>query len=430
MRTAGQADFMSALMSKVERSAGRGVWLVLAQALSSAGSLLVTVAVARSASQEVFLLFALLLPLVFLSQRLVRIYLLIPRQLVVASRGTIAGPAAAPVMSVMLLSFGLAASVLVIGLSRASEPTWVVASAAALPIILIYDCVRNEYVASRRFSRVAGVDAIWLVFQCAGSMLIEMMNLAPIMHVWAWCVPPGIVAALSLRSRRMQVVWAWRRACDVLAGQAITLRDGVGDLLMTAVSLQVVPYMVIFLATSADAAGLRGGQTLLGPVNVVIMGLVPLVQLRVAQSNVALPDALKGIHAQSALVMGVACAYALPLLAMPDSLGTALLGQTWAATQPMLVGLALHLVLRAPAPMLQAALRSLRAFRDLSVVRVLSSIGLIVGAGSGTVLGAPYIPVGMALGEGAAVVMTYWLARRGMSASGASQALESERWRD
>jgi O-antigen/teichoic acid export membrane protein len=183
------------------------------------------------------------------------------------------------------------------------------------------------------------------------------------------------------------------------------LWDSGSDFVSNGVLTHAVPFAVAAVASVGAAAGMRGAQALLGPVNVATMSLVPLLQMDVARHKGDLSRVRRSTRRATLVLSLGAALYCLPFALLPSSIGTELLGPTWSVASVMMWGFAIHSVARVPFLTISTTLRSLGSLRGLVILRTAGALLILVGASAGAMIDVWAIPVGMAVGAGLTAVV-------------------------
>lgn len=359
--------------------------MVAAQGVSSISNIVLAILIARSATVAEFAAFALVTPLWIVMQRFMRVYLLIPRQIELHHPDE--HPDARPPANACL-AVALAFTIVLLAVTPlfgADSRPWLAVMALSLPGLALYDCVRTEYVAHQAVERVLALDLGWLVGQLVASAVVIALDANHLFHLVGWAAAPAAIAV---------TVWLvrWRGLRPSLragARQALAVRDRladtVTDVLSTVLIVQAVPYVVAILSGSlAAVAALRAGQTLLGPINIVVLGLMPLLQMAVARRARDRRQVVWVVHVCNAGILALCVAYGAVLVAIPDSIGEQLFGDTWKYAALMLLPLAFHRVGRTPFALVTGAMRALGMRRSLVVQRLASAVLLVVAVAVAT----------------------------------------------
>jgi hypothetical protein len=361
------------------------------QALSSGGNFLLTVLAARAGTPEAFGRVAVCVVLSLLALAAVRATVgevVIVRSsardgsdprhplTVAAMMGAVAGAAA------------LVAAVVWIG----TDPDLAVALlvlSGSLPALLVLDVERYVAFGERRAGRAVALDAAWVATFLVGAALVPASS-GP-NGVWAAWALSGALLGIAVVVRRGGLVRigaavAWLRRNADLAGRYLV--EFTAALAATAVA-QLGAGIV---AGAAVLGGIRAVYSLYGPLTVVqtgaLVGLVAHVRHHPAHRRVASLGVSLGL-------MTLAGAITAALLAVPEELGRAALGPTWAVVRPLVpsFGLAMVAVVSAGGALValraaEAATRSLRARLVAAPFAVaLPLAGAVVAAGQGFGLG-------------------------------------------
>lgn len=202
------------------------------------------------------------------------------------------------------------------------------ALAAGFPALLCQDVLRTLAARAKR-PQLAGMgDAVWLglfAFGAAALRWIDWVNAGSIMLCWVLAgAVSGVIPWLGFRN-------------DLVRESGTLLRRGhLGSrFLLEHVITQGLNQLSIialtFIAGPGATGSLRGIATLFGPIGVVISAIpvlaVPALRSMTERSRAAAFGALCVLLAITSL------AVAALLMALPESLGEALLGDTWAGAK-------------------------------------------------------------------------------------------------
>lgn len=356
-----------------------GIAALGAQAAASVSNLLLTVLIARATTPQEFAAFALTLPTYIVIQRIWRVHVLIPHQIETNRSASFTSPSP-PISSAVAVPIALGPLLLLLGVI-AGDPylPWVVLLASSLPLLAAYDAVRNTALTHRRADVAARMDLAWLAMQSVFSAIVLVGGLPPLLHGAAWALPPGLIAlatiALWVKSK---IEWRLTRHNQTTFTQRAL--DTATDVFSSVLVAQSIPYIIALTVGSTTGAAFRAAQTLTGPMNVIVMGLLPLLQNATA-IRVDRPRSVVRVTNLAVLgLTGAAAIYALALSQVPNSLGTELLGATWQEAETLIVGVALLMVARTPFLAITTSFRSLGLIRTLSAIRACNSIGLTIAA--------------------------------------------------
>lgn len=218
------------------------------------------------------------------------------------------------------------------------------AVAVCLPGLLVQDVQRMAFFANGRAEHAALIDLIKTVVQFAllfallGAGLDDV-GLLTLSWGLAACVSAatGCVVLSSWPALLQARAW-WRRHRDLSGYLVAEYAVGLG-------AAQIGTLLVPVLGTTRDAGSIRAGQTLLGPLNVLGTALLSFAVPEVSRHRGADASArLRGLTAISGGLTVVTLAYAGALLVLPEPVGRALFGDSWAGAAGVLLPLGVNAV--------------------------------------------------------------------------------------
>lgn len=335
------------------------VWGVADQAFSAAASLLVTLMVARAATPDDFGTFALAQLLVIIVVQMMR--QTVGTTLLTATddrRGEISGGSTGVYVLVAAGGTGV-----LLAYAVGSTSQLAMALGLALSGLLVEERLRLEMHAIGRSDLASVASAI-----VCGAVALGMLVPAP-EGWWTWPMvwygganaAVGVAGLLwgrmpvSLGETRRLFALEWRRWGSLFAVHAVTLG-----------SWMLVPFVVTAQSGLAAGAGLRGAQTLTAIPQQIPQGLQSPFLRRWSWAGV---DDTRTAARQRGRWYLIQLAIFVPILAcfvvLPDSLGEALLGETWRYAEPLLPVVVL---LGAVASMVLAADMQLRILQRTDVL--------------------------------------------------------------
>lgn len=233
----------------------------------------------------------------------------------------------------LLLSLVGAAGAGVAGAALGSEMAMAMFPLAiALPALLIQDSLRYVFFTQNRPELALKADAVWFVFQFIGFGLLFWTGWNRLeFFILAW----GIGAAFSVGYQiavlhgqgapgSMAVLTWWNR------NRELSPRFLLEFMLLSSVQQGII-FAVAAVGGLAEAGAIRSAQVLMGPANFIILGIAVVVlpaAAAVVRSNNR--KGLKRFGIKVSLALS-ACTgvYVLLVLLLPDSLGAAILGDSW-----------------------------------------------------------------------------------------------------
>lgn len=277
-----------------------------------------------------------------------------------------------------------------------------IALAVVLPGLLVQDMWRFAYIAQGRADRAFRLDLWWLLIVVPGLLVVDATGSDSLAWpILVWGGAGGLTAlGASLAARSLptfRAAIAWMRDSRDLGWRYVV------EALVSLGAIQVATYAVVALSGLAAAGALRGGQLLLGPMQVLLMGI----------GITAIPEGVRlmgrrgpgGLRRPALIVsLGVAIStliWGLVVQSLPDEAGTALLGETWVSARVLIMPLALAYAAGSLGLGAGIGLRVLadsrRSLRARSVDATAQVIGGVAGASQLGALGAAYGLAGGAL---------------------------------
>lgn len=317
---------------------------VIDQAMSSASNVLATLLAARYLTRADFGAYSLTLLTYILAVGLVRALcgealLVRPGETEDESRTNIR----AATSSALFVGLFISALLLVASgfTSHPLRPCLQVFS-VLLPLLLVQDTFRYAAFANNRPKAAAISDAVWVVTQLgsfAALVALGHPTAVTVLMTWAGAGAAAavVIAILSpvAPDLRQGMGWVWGNR-DLSVRYGLEFFSSVG-------AAQVGSFILAAVAGIKEVGGIRGAQTLFGPLNVLFVGayiaLVPEGR-RMADES---PRSLVRLSAVSSVVFGASAAGLTGvLLLLGPAQGRAVLGTTWDAAHPILlpVGLA------------------------------------------------------------------------------------------
>jgi hypothetical protein len=263
-----------------------------------------------------------------------------------------------------------------------------------MPGLLLQDAWRFAFFAAGRGGAALVTDIVWA---CALVPLFALV-IAARMPVVGWATLAwggaatvsglaGIILARLRPAPGKARAW-WREHRDIAPRY-------VGEALVSTVAGQLTPYAVGIVGGLTTVGILRAGEFLLGPFNVLFMGVqlvaVPLgarIYERRANDLIAFCRLLAVGFAAAATAWGVA------VLLLPDSVGLAVIGPIWTQARGVLVPLTVALacigLLTGPDVGLRVLAAARRSLRARSITAILVVAGMVAGCSISGAAGAAW----------------------------------------
>ena len=403
-------------MSGGVRAVMRAGWGVADQVLSSVVNFSLGVAVARTGTPTDFGIYSLIFSAYLISINVARplgveplIITFVERSATVwrdqlrAASGLVV--VAGAMLSLVALLIGLGFVYL---LGQMAGLAFVVLGIGLVGLVL-QDTWRLAFFAERRGADAFVNDLVWATVMGAAIVALTVTGQASVVTlVAAWAIGGNVAALAGIA--RVGVTPAPRRAGWWWATQRALARPLLVEHIVTNVAGEAIPYLVGIIAGISAVAAMRAAQLLLGPFNILLqaLGLIALPEaVRIAaRSRTRLIEAavaFSGFLASAVIIVGLVMAN------LPDQVGTAILGQTWALAQSVLIPYTFLIAGAMAAAGPTIGLRAIgQAFESMVVGATrsgLSLIGAVVGAAGQGATGAT---LGMAVGQWAGAAATWW----------------------
>ena len=385
-------------------TAGSTLWGLFDQALSSFTNFVLSIAVARQVTPDEFGAYSIAFAVYLIALTVSRAVATDPLTIRYSARDVAYWRAATGRATGMAIAVGVASGVasLVAGLVIGGDiGAALVPLAVGLPVLMLQDAWRYAFFAGRRGRDAFINDLVWTFALGVALVVVIGSGSATVTTlVIAWAVggaAGGIFGIAQARVVPRPAAIAWlREHRDIAPRMAVegVILSGAQQILLVAISI---------IAGLASVAAVRAGQVLMNALHIATFGIylaiVPEAVRLLTRSAAALRRLCLGVAGG---LTAITAAWTVVLLLLPDSVGHALLGETWPLARGVIVPMGLVTIggaiqiggvvgLRAFA----AAGRSLRA-------RIASSSLMFVGGIGGALAGGA---VGTAWGMAGGVLL-------------------------
>jgi hypothetical protein len=277
-----------------------------------------------------------------------------------------------------------------------------------MPGLLLQDAWRFAFFAGRRERRAFGNDLVWAtVLFPSVAMLVYTGRATVGSLILAWGGAGSVAAVVGILQARVvpspTTTVTWLREQRALAPRFL------GEFAVSSGSSQLTVYLVGGIAGLSQAAALRAGQILLGPLYVMFsaVGLVAVPES--VRFLVASPARFRrAIVLLSLGVAGMAAAWGTFALFLPARLGIQLLGENWQGARSVLLPLTVAVVAYAGSYGAIVGLRAMaaarRSLRARSIVAVLTLVAGVTGA---SLAGARGVAWGFAVAGGLELLVSW-----------------------
>ncbi len=397
-------------MASLAGLAKRAGWNIADQALSALGNMLLVVVVARAVDADAFGAFAVGFLIYGIAVAVGKAVVGQPLAILHSSDSLpdfrMAVAKGQGVTIWLGAAFGLLCAVFGVLLSGAIAHV-LLAVAICLPLLMAQDVLRMAFIAQGRADHATLIDFVKVGAQFAllfALLWVGVDEVGLLTLSWgAAAVMSAVVGMVVLRSRPvLRGSRAW------VARQGKLTKYLLAEYSLGLGAAQFGSMLVPMLGTTRDAGAIRGGQTLLGPLNVLwtaaLAFAIPEISRRRAMSPVRRLQAMSAIS--GAMTVTALCYVGL-LILLPDTVGAELFGASWAGAQSVLVPLGINSVASAlgsgPGAMMLGMGLAKKTFR-LNLVKAPILLGLLV---PGTLLhGATGAAWAMAISE--CVLLPFW----------------------
>lgn len=397
-------------MASLAGLAKRAGWNIIDQALSALGNMLLMVVVARAVDADAFGAFAVGFLIYGIAVAIGKAVVGQPLQILHSADSlTDFRVAVAKGQGVTIwlgLAFGLICAVFGLLLSGALANV-LLAVAICLPLLMAQDVLRMAFFAHGRADHATLIDFVKVVAQFSLLFALLWLGIEEVgLLTLSWGVAAAISAVVGMAVLRcapkVRGSWAWvgrqRKLTKYLLAE-YTL--GLG-------AAQVGSMLVPVIGTTRDAGAIRGGQTLLGPLNVLWTAALAFAVPEISRRRTLGPTRrLQAMSAVSGAMTVTALCYVTVLLLLPDAAGVELFGDSWDGAQSVLVPLGVNAVASAlgsgPGAMMLGMGLARKTYR-LNLFKAPLLLGLLV---PGTMLyGATGAAWAMAISE--SVMLPIW----------------------
>jgi O-antigen/teichoic acid export membrane protein len=391
--------------------AGRAGWNLADQMVSSATNLVLSVMVARALSVDDFGAFAVAFTVY--SFLIAGGRAMVSRPLTV--RYTAGGPerfhraAQAATGATVVLGAAAGAVVAAVGLFLdGALGTSLVCIGLLMPGLLLQDMWRMVFIAQGRPRSAFVNDLLWGIVQLAvvyALIVADRESAATLLFAWggAALLVAGY-GVLQFRGRPLvRASFGWlRKQSDLLVYYFASFITVMG-------ANQITLLLIAGLGSPADVGALRAAQVVLGPLNLLGYALLAFAIPEISRRRPTGPRAIRAAVALSAILFAGNVALGAVLVTLPDEIGEALLGDTWASAQSVLPASLLGLLAIALVFGANALLTGLGFAKETFLINsLLAPAFLVLGLGGLHLGGAQGAALGLSLAQLVVVPPMWW----------------------
>lgn len=289
---------------------------------------------------------------------------------------------------------------------------WIVA--LGMPLLIVQDYARGVAFSRGRAHEAASLDLAWLGTQLvfAGGQYFAGVTLTDRSLLGGWILGAGVSALFGLSQMAVRPRWlaaladfrkSWRRNLSLLV-----------DFVTPAVGLQVLTYGLALNGGPGSVAPLRAAQTVMAPVNVVVMGLNPVMVIEARRS--AASGAMKDLVGTQLRFGGLNACFLITVAALiharGDTIGRLLVGGYWSTARPLIIPMAADLAGTALATAAIIVMRRLRFDGHILILRMVSLVLLVASALTFSSFGSVQVGITALAAVQWVVAATAWLLAR------------------
>ena len=396
-------------MSQTKQSAGRRLSVItIDQAIAGASNVLIAVLAARLLDVASFGLFGIL----FL------IYMMV----IGVSRALVSDPLLVhPVEAQerpneaigtgMVLGLGLGAVVLVGGLIvrlwSAELGDALVVLAVCVPLLVLQDLGRYLGFATQRPWSAVALDTCWLMLLIACVPVLVAADARTLTwFIAAWGGTGAITGLLTFwmyRDHRVRMTLSWLRHTWTFSWRYLISYTSTQSSALAASS------GIGAIAGASALGGVQGASLLVRPFATFQVAAVAAGVSEISRSgSVGSPVRRMGVKT-SALTTGIAALNVLVMLALPDSVGHMILGDTWTTAQPLLLPTGAQILCLGMITGARAGLLGMRAVRPAMAIDVCGTVLFVVAALGGAVIGGALGALWAVALVQAMIMVTWWI---------------------
>lgn len=290
--------------------------------------------------------------------------------------------------AVLIALAGLASS----GALRAS----MLALAVSIPGLLVQDSMRFTFFAMGRPARAAANDLVWVCgLAVVFTILFVLTDPSPALLLAGWGLAATVAAVVGPFQARLcpcpRQVMRWFRDQADLAGRYLL------DFFALAGQVHLLLYGVAIVAGLGAFGAFRAAQLLLGPINTLFFAALSTSVPEGARVRGDAEGSLYRMVRNLAIALpALALVWVALMVALPASVGTAVLGDSWPRAHDLVLPVGLAIAISGVVAAADSGLRALAAAaRGLKARVALLPLVAVAGLGGAALGGAAGCAVGL-----------------------------------
>ncbi len=403
---------LSALQGRgLRQVAGRAGWNFADQAVSSATNMVLSLLAARALSVDGFGAFSVAFTIYTFLISGGRS--LISRPLAVrfaaASQAEFRTAASATTGATVVLGIVSGVVVAAVGLSMSGDlGTSLLCMGVLLPGLLLQDAWRVVFTTEGRPSAAFVNDLVWGLVQIGlvvAVLAADRESAVTVLLAWGGAaLVAAVLGCIQFRGLpRVLASAGWMR------DQRDLLKYYFASFITIMGANQLTLLLIAALGTAADVGALRAAQVVLGPLNLVGYALSAFAIPEISRRKLSGRRAVQAAGALSAVLVAANLVWGGIMLALPDRVGVALLGDSWEAAQSVLPATLVGLVAIAAGFGASSLLVALGYAKETFRINCLLAPGFLVfGLGGLELWGAPGAALGLSLAQVVVAPAIWW----------------------
>jgi O-antigen/teichoic acid export membrane protein len=283
-----------------------------------------------------------------------------------------------------------------------------IVSGLALPFLLVQDQWRFAFFANGRGHLSFANDLAWALIQFPVLLILVIVTDSPAVGwlLLAWGGAAGVAAVLGafqagVTPKAGRVLWWWREQRDIvprILGEFVAVTGG----------SSLALFGIAAVAGLSAAGAIRGAQVLLGPVNVLILGVSIVAIPEMVVSLKRSPSSLRRRSVLFSCGLGIcSLVWGGFVMVLPTTIGVQILGDTWTTAHSVVPGVIVWQTGLAVSIGAVAGLRALAAVKRSLRVRIVVA-PLVVGGGLAGAIVAGARGASLGLGAANALAAVVW----------------------